>query len=178
MTHHRSALYYFLWGAKHMELQGGRSRLCSGWLSHLPVRVVEQGLDSVGHTRMGIVITPIASVKGHFILVVVWRFRKTAWYCCAMMVVFGPAGLDYIPAMSLLSVRWHPNMQKCPFFCAACSRIHSQVIACDHWHMPAQTQFHSHYPHKLSGIYIPNHYVDFTTVSLEQMTQCWIITQW
>jgi hypothetical protein len=36
-----------------------------------PVRVVEKGMDSVGHTRMGIVTTPIASMKGHFLLVVV-----------------------------------------------------------------------------------------------------------
>jgi hypothetical protein len=54
-----------------MELHGGRSRLRGEWLSHLPVHVVELGLDSVGRTRMGIVTIPAASMKGHFLFVVV-----------------------------------------------------------------------------------------------------------
>lgn len=48
-----------------MELYSGKSRLCGGWLRHLPVHVAQQGLDSVGHTRMGTVITPIANMQGH-----------------------------------------------------------------------------------------------------------------
>ena len=123
-----------------MELHSGRSSLCGGWLRHLPVHVEQQGLDSVGHTRTGTVTTPVASMQGHFLLVVVWRSQRTPWYCCALMVVLGPAGLDYVSGMSLLSVRLHPNMQKCPFFCAACSWIHSHVTACDHLRVPAQPQ--------------------------------------
>jgi len=54
-----------------MELHSGRSSLCGGWLRHLPVHVEQQGLDSVGHTRTGTVTTPVASMQGHFLLVVV-----------------------------------------------------------------------------------------------------------
>jgi len=48
-----------------MELHSGRSRLCGGWLRHLPIHVVQQCLDSVGHTRMGTVTTLVASMQGH-----------------------------------------------------------------------------------------------------------------
>jgi len=47
-----------------MELHSARSRLCDGWLRHLPVHVAQQGLDSVGHTRMGSVTTLVASMQG------------------------------------------------------------------------------------------------------------------
>jgi hypothetical protein len=123
-----------------MELHIWRSRHCDRWLRHLPGPVAQHGLDSVGHTRMGTVTTPAASMQGHFLLVVVRRSRRTPWYCCALMVVLGPAGLDYAHGMSLLSVRLHPNMHNCPFFCAACSWIHSHVTACDHLHVPPQPQ--------------------------------------
>jgi len=54
-----------------MELHSGRSRLLADVLRHLPAHVVQQGLDSVGHRRMGTVTTPVASMQGHFLLVVV-----------------------------------------------------------------------------------------------------------
>ena len=122
-----------------MELHGGRSRLHGKWLRHIPVHVVQQGLDSVGHT-METITTPAASMQGHFLLVVVWRSLRTPWYCCVLMVILGYAGLDYVPGMSLLSVRLYQNMQKCSFFCTACSWLLSHVIPCEHLHVPAQPQ--------------------------------------
>jgi hypothetical protein len=35
--------------------------------------------------------------------------------------VLGPAVLDHVLGMSVLSVKLNPNTQKCPLFCAACS---------------------------------------------------------
>ena len=54
-----------------MELHSGRLRLCGGWLRHLQVHVAQKGLDSVGHMRMSTVTMSIASMQGHFLLVVV-----------------------------------------------------------------------------------------------------------